>query len=101
MAEMLSLRDFPVLNTRLDLPEELVWFNELSAGERLEFFSGLLSILAADSADLLAALDEYLRGWQATVEICSSAELIASYERARDDLRHRRFLTYEEVFSGV
>ena len=100
-AEKMSLQDFPVLNARLDLPEELSWFNELDAGDRIEFFSGLLDILASDGSDLLVRLGEYLRGWQATVEICSSPDLLASYERAEDDLRHRRFLTYEEVFSDV
>lgn len=100
-AETASVQGFPVLNARLDLPDDLAWFNELSAGDRIEFFSGLLDILASDGDNLLAMLGEYLRGWRATVEICSSPELTASYEQAKDDLHHRRFLTYEEVFSGV
>ena len=88
IAETLPQRDFPVLNARLNLPEELTWFNALNAGERLDFFSGLLVILSADGASLLAALDEYLRGWRwvtkAAFPELELDEEVTSYQAAVD-----------------
>jgi hypothetical protein len=39
------------------------------------------------------ALDEYIRGWQATVEIESSHELLEAIRRGLDDARHGRFVS--------
>jgi len=103
----LSVREAFVLVEELDLPPEYAWFNELDAEERSEFFKGLLEILTARKEDLalpdgrprsrMAALDEYIRGWQATVEIESGPELLQAIQRGLDDARHGRFVSQEEV----
>ena len=103
----LPVQEAFVLVEELDLPPEYAWFNELNAEERSEFFKGLLEILSARKEDLalpdgrprsrMAALDEYIRGWQATVEIESSPELLEAIQRGLDDARHGRFVSPEEV----
>jgi hypothetical protein len=103
----LPVQEAFVLVEQLDLPPEYTWFNELSAEERSEFFKGLLEILTARKEDLalpdgrprtrMAALDEYVRGWQATVEIESSPELLEAIQHSLDDARHGRFVSPEEV----
>lgn len=94
---------------RLELPPRYAWFNELTIQERLDFFAGLLEVLFNPVLVLpdgrrrtrQAALDEYLRRWEATIEIESSPELLTSIEAGRTDLRHGRMASYEEVFSDV
>ena len=103
----LPVQEALVLVEELDLPPEYAWFNELSAEERSEFFKGLLEILTAQEEELtlpdgrprtrMAALDEYIRGWQATVEIESSPELLEAIQRGLDDAKHGRFVSPEEV----
>jgi predicted transcriptional regulator len=103
----LPVQEAFVLVEKLDLPPEYTWFNELNAEERSEFFRGLLEILTVRSEELtspdgrprtrMAALDEYIRGWQATVEIESSPELLEAIQRGLDDAKHGRFVSQEEV----
>ena len=103
----LPVQEAFVLVEKLDLPPEYTWFNELNAEERSEFFRGLLEILTAREEELtlpngrprtrMAALDEYIRGWQATVEIESSPGLLEAVQRGLDDARHGRFVSPEEV----
>lgn len=103
----LPVQEAFVLVEKLDLPPEYTWFNELNAEERSEFFRGLLEILTAREEELtlpdgrprtrIVALDEYIRGWQATVEIESSPELLEAIQRGLDDARHGRFASPEEV----
>ncbi len=98
-----------VLTGRFDLPPEYAWFNELDASARQDFFAGLLKVLVRPPLtlpdgrrrSLLDALDEYLRGWQATVELESALEVRQSFDRARDDLEHGRVVSYQEVFGNV
>jgi hypothetical protein len=98
-----------LLVAKFDLPPELVWFNELNVQERIDFFVGLLEVLAKPELTLpdgrqrthIEAINEYLRGWQATVELESSSEAMESHERALDDVKHGRFASYEEVFGDV
>ncbi len=99
--ETLLLQEFPTLGAKLDLPAEFGWFNELNVQERIDFLGGLLEVLVNNASNRLVALDEYLRGWQATVEINSSPELLASYARANADLQQARVLSYDEVFGDL
>jgi len=95
-----------LLVAKFDLPPEFVWFNELNVQERIDFFAGLLEVLAKPELTLpdgrqrtlMDALNEYLRGWQATVELELSPELIESLKRGLDNMKHGRFASYEEVF---
>jgi hypothetical protein len=72
-----------LLVAKFDLPPELAWFNELNVQERIDFFVGLLEVLAKPELTLpdgrqrtpMDAINEYLRGWQATVELCSNPEI--------------------------
>jgi predicted transcriptional regulator len=103
----LPVQEAFVLVEKLDLPPEYTWFNELNAEERSEFFRGLLEILTVPNEELtlpdgrprtrMAALDEYIRGWQATAEIESSPELLEAIQRGLDDAKHGRFVSQEEV----
>ena len=98
-----------LLVANFDLPPELAWFNELNVQERIDFFVGLLEVLAKPELTLpdgrqrtlMDALNEYLRGWQATVELESSPEAMESHERALHDVKHGRFTSYKEVFGDV
>jgi hypothetical protein len=95
-----------LLVAKFDLPPELAWFNELNVQERVDFFVGLLEVLAKPELTLpdrrqrthMDAINEYLRGWQATVELESSLELVESLKRGLDDMKYRRFASYREVF---
>jgi predicted transcriptional regulator len=103
----LPVQEAFVLVEKLDLPPEYTWFNELDAEERSEFFKGLLEILTAREEELTlpdgrsrtrtVALDEYIRGWQAMVEIESSPELLEALRRGLEDARHGRFVSQDEV----
>ena len=103
----LPVQEAFVLVEKLDLPPEYAWFNELNAEERSEFFRGLLEILTAGKEELtlpdgrprtrMAALDEYIRGWQAMVEIESSPELLEAIRRGLEDASHGRFVSPEKV----
>jgi hypothetical protein len=96
-----------LLVAKFDLPPEFAWFNELDVQERIDFFFGLLEVLARPELTLpdgrqrtlIDALNEYLQGWQATVELESSPEAMESHERALDDVKHGRFASYEKVLS--
>jgi hypothetical protein len=98
-----------LLVAKFDLPPELAWFNELNVQERIDFFVGLLEVLAKPELTLpdgrqrtpMDAVNEYLRGWQATVELESSPEAMESHGRALDDVKHGQFASYKEVFGGV
>ena len=94
-----------LLVAEFDLPPELAWFNELSVQERVDFFFGLLEVLAKPELTLpdgrqrtLAdAINEYLQGWQATVELESSPELVEAVRQGIDDMEQGRFASREEV----
>jgi hypothetical protein len=49
----------------------------------------------------MAAVNEFTRGWQATVELEASPETRISFERGREDIEHGRLASYEEVFNDV
>ena len=80
-----------LLVAKFDLPPEFAWFNELNTQERIDFFFGLLEVLAKPELTLpderqrthIEAINEYLRGWQATVELSDPAvaEEIAAAEK--------------------
>jgi hypothetical protein len=98
-----------ILVATLDLPPKYAWFNELNAEARLRFFAGLWEVLTMKNLSLpngrqrsrMAAVNEYIRGWQATVELEASPETRISFERGREDMKHGRLASYEEVFSDV
>jgi hypothetical protein len=94
-----------LLVAKFDLPPELVWFNELNVQERIDFFVGLLQVLAKPELTLpdgrqrshMDAINEYLRGWQATVELESSPELVEAVRQGIDDMEQGRFASRKEV----
>jgi hypothetical protein len=94
-----------LLVAKFDLPPELVWFNELSVQERIDFFTGFLEVLAKPELTLpdgrqrthMDAINAYLRGWQATVELESSPELVEAVRQGIDDMEQGRFASREEV----
>jgi len=94
-----------LLVAKFDLPPELVWFNELNVQERIDFFVGLLQVLAKPKLTLpdgrqrshMDAINEYLRGWQATVELESSPELVEAVRQGIDDMEQGRFASRKEV----
>lgn len=94
-----------VLESRLDLPKRYAWFNELNSQERLDFFAGLLEALTMPVTSLpngrrrtrMAAVNDYLRGWQATIEIESSPSLVESARQGMEDARLGRFVPVSEV----
>jgi hypothetical protein len=94
-----------LLVAKFDLPPELVWFNELNVQERIDFFVGLLQVLAKPELTLpdgrqrthMDAINEYLRGWQATVELESSSELVEAVRQGIDDMEQGRFASRKEV----
>ncbi|HID63935.1 MAG TPA: hypothetical protein EYP49_14535 [Anaerolineae bacterium] len=71
-----------LLVAKFDLPPEFAWFNELNVQERIDFFVGLLEVSARPELTLpdgrqrtlMDALNEYLCGWQATVELFQSGD---------------------------
>jgi hypothetical protein len=90
-----------VLVAKPELPPEFAWFNELDVEERNDFFIGLLEILFSDGADLKVKIDEYLRGWQATVEITSNPDFVEEFKRAKKSQLHGPYSSFEEAFGGV
>jgi len=94
-----------LLVAKFDLPPELAWFNELNVQERIDFFVGLLEVLAKPELTLpdgrqrthMDAINEYLRGWQATVELESSPELVEAVRQGIDDMEQGRFASRKEV----
>lgn len=94
-----------LLVAKFDLPPEFIWFNELNVQERIDFFVGLLEVLAKPELTLpdgrqrthMDAINEYLRGWQATVELESSPELVEAVRQGIDDMEQGRFASREEV----
>jgi hypothetical protein len=94
-----------LLVAKFDLPPELAWFNELNVQERIDFFVGLLQVLAKPELTLpdgrqrshMDAINEYLRGWQATVELESSPELVEAVRQGIDDMEQGRFASRKEV----
>jgi hypothetical protein len=99
-----------ILVATLDLPPKYAWFNELNAEERLRFFAGLWEVLTTmknlslpngRQRSRMAAVNEFTRGWQATVELEASPETRISFERGREDIEHGRLASYEEVFNDV
>jgi len=94
-----------LLVAKFDLPPELVWFNELNVQERIDFFVGLLQVLAKPELTLpdgrqrshMDAINEYLQGWQATVELESSPELVEAVRQGIDDMEQGRFASRKEV----
>lgn len=94
----LSKEPISVLAARLDLPEEFAWFNELDAEERSDFFVELLAIITSDGGDLVTRIEEYLRGWQATVEIASTPGLAEAIKHAEQSPRRGPYTSFEEAF---
>ena len=94
-----------LLVAKFDLPPEFAWFNELNVQERIDFFVGLLEVLAKPELTLpdgrqrthIDAINEYLQGWQATVELESSPELVEAVRQGIDDMEQGRFASREEV----
>jgi len=94
-----------LLVAKFDLPPDLVWFNELNVQERIDFFFGLLEVLAKPELTLpdgrqrtlMEAINEYLRGWQATVELESSPELVEAVRQGIADMEQGRFASRKEV----
>ena len=94
-----------LLVAKFDLPPEFAWFNELNVQERIDFFVGLLEVLAKPELTLpdgrqrthMDAINEYLQGWQATVELESSPELAEAVRQGIDDMEQGRFASREEV----
>ena len=94
-----------LLVAKFDLPPEFIWFNELNVQERIDFFVGLLEVLAKPELTLpdgrqrshMDAINEYLQGWQATVELESSPELAETVRQGIDDMEQGRFASREEV----
>jgi hypothetical protein len=94
-----------LLVAKFDLPPEFIWFNELNAQERIDFFVGLLQVLAKPELTLpdgrqrshMDAINEYLQGWQATVELESSPELVEAVRQGIDDMEQGRFASRKEV----
>jgi len=94
-----------LLVAKFDLPPEFIWFNELNVQERIDFFVGLLEVLAKPELTLsdgrqrthMDAINEYLQGWQATVELESSPELVEAVRQGIDDMEQGRFASRKEV----
>jgi hypothetical protein len=94
-----------LLVAKFDLPPEFAWFNELNVQERIDFFVGLLQVLAKPELTLpdgrqrthMDAINEYLQGWQATVELESSPELVEAVRQGIDDMEQGRFASRKEV----
>ena len=62
-----------ILSGRLALPNEIAWFNELSAEERNEFLIGLLNLIALEDGHREQALRAYLRSWQAKSRLAAKS----------------------------
>jgi len=98
-----------ILVAKLDLPAKYAWFNELSAEERLRFFAGLWEVLTTKDLSLpdgrkrsrMAAINEYIRGWRATVEICSTPGLAQEIEAAEKGPFRGPYSSFEEAFSDL
>ena len=98
-----------LLVAKFDLPPELAWFNELNVQERIDFFTGLLEVLAKPELTLpdgrrrtlMDALNEYLRGWQATVELCSNPAIAEEITAAEKGPFRGAYSSFEEAFSDL
>lgn len=53
-----------VLSDKLNLPEEMAWFNDLNSEERNDFLAGLLNLIALDDGRREKALNDYLQSWR-------------------------------------
>ena len=98
-----------LLAARLDLPPEFAWFNELNVQERIDFFFGLLEVLARPELTLpdgrqrtlIDAINEYLRGWQATVELCSNPAIAEEMAVAEKGPFRGPYSSFEEAFGDL
>jgi hypothetical protein len=98
-----------LLVAKFDLPPELAWFNELNVQERIDFFVGLLEVLAKPELTLpdgrqrtpMDALNEYLRSWQATVELCSSPAIVEEIAAAEKGPFRGPYSSFEEALGDL
>jgi hypothetical protein len=98
-----------LLVAEFDLPPELAWFNELNVQERIDFLAGLLEVLAKPELTLpdgrqrthMDALSEYLRGWQATVELCSNPAVAEEIATAEEGPFRGPYSSLEEAFGDL
>jgi len=93
--------DVSSATTTLELPAEFAWFKELSTEERDAFFVGLLEILASNGEDILSRLDEYFRGWCATVGLTSNPEFVEEFKRREEAELRGPFSSLEEAFGSA
>ena len=95
-----------LLVAEFDLPPEFTWFNELDVQERIDFFVGLLEVLAKPDLTLpdgrqrthIEAINEYLQGWQATVELCSDPAVAEEITAAEKGPFRGPYFSFEEAF---
>jgi hypothetical protein len=98
-----------LLVAKFDLPPELAWFNELNVQERIDFFVGLLEVLAKPELTLpdgrqrthMDAINEYLQGWQATVELCSSPTIVEEIAAAEKGPFRGPYSSTEETLGDL
>ena len=98
-----------LLVAKFDLPPELAWFNELNVQERIDFFVGLLEVLAKPELTLpdgrqrthIEAINEYLQGWQATVELCSNPAVAEEIAAAEEGPFRGPYSSAEEAFGDL
>jgi hypothetical protein len=98
-----------LLVAKFDLPPEFAWFNELNVQERIDFFVGLLEVLAKPKLTLpdgrqrshMDAINEYLQGWQATVELCSNPEIAEEVAAAEEGPFRGPYSSFEEAFGDL
>jgi len=84
-------------------------FNELNVQERIDFFVGLLQVSAKPELTLpdrrqrthMDAINEYLRGWQATVELCSNLEIAEEIAAAEKGPFRGPYSSFEEAFGDL
>ncbi len=98
-----------LLTGRFDLPPEYAWFNELDAQARQDFFAGLLKVLVRPQLALpdgrrrsrQEALDEYLRGWRATIEIESNPNLVTAIKSAMHGPFYGPYDSVDKAFADM
>ncbi len=98
-----------LLAAEFDLPPEFAWFNELNIQERIDFFTGLLKVLARPELTwpdgrprtLMDAINEYVRGWQATVELCSNPTVVEEITIAEKGPFSGPYPSFEEAFGDI
>ena len=59
-----------LLVAKFDLPPEFAWFNELNVQERIDFFVGLLEVLA--KPELTCLTDGSAPTWTPSTNICGA-----------------------------